>query len=109
MAYLALHGWDLQGSSYSTVSGCESDGNNQGNSGGGMGMNINGATNCSITGNCGGNQPGIEHPYGFQLASNMSGTYIIGNSLTGSTGQVNNLTGSGGYVAPVWTGNSGGI
>lgn len=97
----ALHGIDMQGAQYCTVTGCEADTNSAGNGvTTGVGINTNGCTNCAVIGNSGGNNGGISpgaQLWGYQVAGTQTGTVLIGNSVTGSSGIFNYVSG-GGYM-----------
>jgi len=93
----ALHGFDLQGCASTTVSGCDADSNSSGTTGG-VGINLNGVTYSSITGNTGYNNTGLTPQaqlYGIQVNGTQTGTNIIGNSVTGANGQFNYVGGFG--------------
>jgi hypothetical protein len=93
----ALHGFDLQGVGGVTVTGCEADSNSAGTTGG-VGINTNGATHCVIAANTG-NQaitPGAQL-YGYQVAGTQTGTWFIGNVISGTSGVFNYVSG-GGYI-----------
>jgi len=93
----ALHGFDLQGCTHVTVTGCESDSNSSGVSTG-VGVNTNGAQNCMITGVTGALNGGLSpaaQKYGIQVAGTQTNTMFWGNTVTGSSGQFNYVSGSG--------------
>lgn len=97
----ALHGFDLQGCSFVAVTGCDSDTNSAGPSvTTGVGINTNGAQNCAIVGNTGNNNLALglgAQKYGYQVAGTQTGTWFLGNTITGSSGIFNYVSG-GGYI-----------
>ena len=93
----ALNGFDLQGCSYITVIGCDSDSNSAGTSTG-VGINTNGVTNGTICANTGYNNTGLSpqaQKYGYQAAGTQTGTLFYGNTVTGSSGRFNYVSGFG--------------
>lgn len=90
----ALHGFDLQSTVNCTITGCETDGNNQGRAGG-VGINTKACTYCSIVGNTGSNIGTDPQLYGLQLAGAQTGTEFIGNSAGGTSGATNFISASG--------------
>ena len=93
----ALHGFDLQGCAYMTVTGCESDANSQGASvTTGVGINTNGVTNSTISSCTGlGTGGGAPQAYGIQVAGTQTGLWLIANSVYGTSGTFNYLSGYG--------------
>ncbi len=95
----ALHGFDLQGTIDTTLAGCEADTNSAGNAvTTGVGINTNGAQYCAIIGCSGANygslSPGAQK-YGIQVAGNQTGTVFTMNTVTGSSGPFNYVSGFG--------------
>jgi parallel beta-helix repeat protein len=93
----ALHGFDLQGCTYCTVTGCDSDTNSCGTTTG-VGFNTNAAVRCSVVGNTGGNNGGISpgnQKYGLQVTGTQTGTTFAGNTVLGSSGTFNYISGGG--------------
>jgi hypothetical protein len=89
----ALHGFDLEACYYVTVDGCEADTNSAGTSvTTGCGINLNGVTNCSVTGCVGSNNsfdpPGAQ-AYGIQIGGTTANVLAIGNSVTGVNEGIN--------------------
>jgi hypothetical protein len=89
----ALHGFDLNAASNCTITGCEADTNSAGASvTTGVGINVNGTTQCSVIGNTGTvntyDPPGSQ-AYGIQTAGTLNGTSVVGNSLYGNSGSLN--------------------
>ena len=91
----ALHGYDLQGTTQCTVTGCEADTNSAGTSGG-VGFNTNSTTGCTIAGCCGSDNtsllPGAQL-YGIQVAGQQPGTVFAFNTVTGANGGLNYVSG----------------
>jgi hypothetical protein len=88
----ALHGWQLSQLSgnacnYNTIIGCEADTNNQGQTTG-VGFNINGATYCAVIGCVGANNGGVGpgQVWGIQLSGTLTGCYVSGNPVAGTSG-----------------------
>lgn len=93
----ALHGINLQGIKFSTITGNECDTNSAGTSGG-VGINTNGCQNCVIAANSGGNTAGLSpgaQAYGIQVQGTQTGTWFTGNAITGSSGDFHYVSGSG--------------
>ena len=90
----ALHGFDLQSTVNCTITGCETDGNNQGRAGG-VGINTKACTYCSVVGNAGSNIGTDPQLYGLQLAGTQTGTEFIGNTAGGTSGAANFISASG--------------
>jgi len=94
----ALHGFDLNGCSYTTVTGSEADTNSAGTSvTTGCGINVNGTSYCTVIGNVGSlnsyDPPGAQ-AYGIQMTGTVTGTAVVGNALTGTSDGI----GQSGYV-----------
>lgn len=96
----ALHGFDLNGCQNVALAGCNSNTNSAGAAvTTGVGVNINGAPGCTVIGTTGGNEaisPGAQK-YGLQVSGTNTGTLLIGNSVTGTSGPFNYVSG-GGYL-----------
>jgi len=96
----ALHGFDLQSNAYVSVVGCEADTNGSGQPSGSAGINLNSNTYCVISGNTTSNSQyasGNLQQYGMQVAGTQTKTFIIGNTLNGTSGAFNYVSG-GGYI-----------
>lgn len=95
----ALHGFDLQSANAVTVTNCEADTNSAGASvTTGVGVNLNAATNCTVSHNVGVNNGSISpgaQAYGVQVAGTITGTTIYGNTVSGSIGAFNYVSGFG--------------
>lgn len=104
----ALHGFDLNGCTYVSLTGCETDSNASGATATGAGININGAANCSVVANTGNTTAGNNQLYGIQVSGTNTNTLIVGNSVYGINGPFNYVSG-GGYtlISPATTDLSG--
>jgi hypothetical protein len=89
----ALHGWDLQSCTNNAIVGCEADGNSMGAGTLGAGVNLNGATACTVIGMTGANQV-----YGVQVAGTLTDTCIVANTVSGTTAPFNYLSGGGYFL-----------
>ena len=95
----ALHGFELFQTLNTNVICCESDTNSAGGVSTGVGFDTNQNTNLVLTGCTGGNyviSPGAQ-AYGLQVANTQTNTVFIGNTVTGTGGQFNYVSG-GGYL-----------
>jgi len=90
----ALHGFDLNGCSNVALAGCCADTNNSGG-GSGVGINTRDALNCTIVGCTGGNKDGTGQLYGLQVAGTQTDTAFFANTITGSMGAFNHVSGGG--------------
>jgi Pectate lyase superfamily protein len=105
----ALHGFDLQGCQQITVTGCEIDSCSSGDGvTTGVGINTNGATNCTIAANTG-YTGGQVQPYGLQVNGTQTGTVFTMNTVEGATGQFNYAGGSGYLLLSASTIDLGGV
>ena len=96
----ALYGFDLQGTTHVAITGCEADSNGAGSgTPTGIGINANGATDCTITGNVGNQSisPGNQ-VYGIQQAGTTTGTYYNFNPVKGTASTFNFVSGTGYYL-----------
>jgi len=95
----ALHGFDINNCSQVTLVGCDATSNSAGTTGG-VGFNTNTVTHSSITG-CAGSNNGFLSPgsqaYGVQVAGTQTGLLLMGNTVTGTSGEFNYVSGFG-YV-----------
>lgn len=93
----ALHGFDIQSCSRIAIVGCSSDTNSAGTTGG-VGFNTVSTTNSSLVG-CTGSNNGSLSPgsqaFGVQVTGTQTGLSIIGNSVTGSSGNLGYVSGGG--------------
>jgi hypothetical protein len=89
----ALHGWDLQNCVNNAIVGCEADGNSMGSGTVGAGVNLNGATACTIIG-----MVGAAQVYGVQVAGTLTDTCLIANTVTGTTAAFNYVSGGGYFL-----------
>jgi hypothetical protein len=95
----ALHGFDFQSAVHCTMCACDSDSNSAGTVGG-VGVNTNSSTFCNIIGTSGNNNGSLTPAaqlYGYQVAGTQSGTNFYGNTVTGTSGRFNYVSG-GGYM-----------
>ncbi len=90
----ALHGFDLNGCSNVALAGCCANANNSGG-GSGVGINTRSALSCAIVGCTGDNRGGGGQLYGVQAAGTQAGTTFSANTVTGSTGEFNHISGGG--------------
>jgi hypothetical protein len=97
----ALHGMDMQSAVNCTVTACEFDNNGNGAAVTGVGINTNSCTVCAIIGCTGANDgaltPGGNQAYGFAVAGMQTGTMIMANTLSGTSGIYQYVSG-GGYT-----------
>jgi hypothetical protein len=92
----ALHGVNLTGNCNSVMA-CEFDTNGQGTGSNGVAINVNGAQECTVIGNLGG-QIGVEtQVFGIQTAGTVTGTVYGFNTVTGTGGFFGYVSG-GGYL-----------
>jgi hypothetical protein len=93
----ALHGFELYQTLNTNVLCCESDTNSAGGVSTGVGFDTNNNTNLALIGCTGGNYsitPGAQ-AYGIQVANTQTNTMFIGNTVTGTGGQFNYVSGGG--------------
>jgi hypothetical protein len=96
----ALYGFDLQGTTHVGITGCEADSNGAGaGPPTGVGINLNGCSDCSITSNVGNQSitPGNQ-VYGIQQAGTANGTYYAFNTAKGTLNTFNFVSGHGYYL-----------
>ncbi len=95
----ALHGFYLSGMTYSTVVACDADTNSAGTTGG-VGFYTSYCTHSSLIGNTG-NINGILSPgaqaYGIAVDGTQTSLMLYGNTVTGSSGEFQYVSG-GGYM-----------
>jgi hypothetical protein len=95
----ALHGFDLNNAAQVSVSNCEADTNSAGAGvTTGVGVNVNASANCTVAHVVGSNNGSISpgaQAYGIQVAGNITGTTIYGNTVTGPDGPFNYVSGFG--------------
>jgi hypothetical protein len=89
----ALHGWDLQSCVNNAIVGCEADGNSMGSGTAGAGVNLNGATSCTLIGMTGANQV-----YGIQVAGTLTNTCIVANTVSGTAAAFHYVSGGGYFL-----------
>lgn len=89
----ALHGFYLNGCTNVTLAGCEADTNSAGTGvTTGVGIEVDGVSYCSVVGCTGGlntyDPPGAQ-AYGIQIDGTVTGTSLLGNSVTGASTGIN--------------------
>lgn len=98
----ALHGFDLQGCQSLTMTGCDSDSNGAGTGvTTGCGVNTNGVTHSTVSSITGLDNSFLTphgQKYGIQVAGTQTGLLLIGNSVTGSSGPFNYVSGFGSVI-----------
>lgn len=109
----ALHGFDFQNNLYCTFTGNESDTNSAGTGvTTGVGLNTNGNTSCVFEATSGANNASImpgAQLYGYQVAGSQTGTLFFANTVTGSSGQFNYVSGGGYVVVDGFSAQFGGV